>query len=376
MTIAGCALGLAALCPAQGQAPDRFVVAGYVFPRNTVLQPDRIDARGLTRINYAFAGIQDGRMGPGAGTDEQNFALLTGLRKANPSLTVLVSVGGWLGSAGFSDVALTAQSRKAFVDSAVDFLKRYGLDGLDVDWEYPGMPGAGNPFRAEDKQNFTLLLEDLRGRFKREKSPSGRRLILTIAAGGSNNYLMHTEMKKAQRLVDAVNLMAYDYDLPSADAITGHNAPLFTNPEAPKSVSADASVRAFEQAGVPARKIVLGLPFYGYVWGDVPDRNHGLFQPGKPAAGSFASFSSIQSTMLGRGFVRYWDDAASAPYLYSEEKQEFVSYEDAESMAIKCNYVTAHKLGGVMFWEYSEDPSGALLQTIDRVLRQSPASAQ
>ena len=170
MTIAGCALGLAALCPAQGQAPDRFVVAGYVFPRNTVLQPDRIDARGLTRINYAFAGIQDGRMGPGAGTDEQNFALLTGLRKANPSLTVLVSVGGWLGSAGFSDVALTAQSRKAFVDSAVDFLKRYGLDGLDVDWEYPGMPGAGNPFRAEDKQNFTLLLEDLRGRFKREKS--------------------------------------------------------------------------------------------------------------------------------------------------------------------------------------------------------------
>jgi len=373
--VAAWMLGLAAVCAAQAQAPAGFVVAGYIFPRNTVLTPDQIDARGLTRINFAFAAIRDGRLVTGAECDEQNLAVLTGLRKQNPSLTVLVSAGGWLGSAEFSDLALTTQSRSAFADSAMDFLKRYDLDGLDVDWEYPGMAGAGHPFRAEDKRNFTLLLQDLRKAFDQEEKTSGRRLILTIAAGATNDYLAHTEMNKVQRWVDAVNLMTYDYRLPPADATTGHSAPLFTNPAAPRSESADASVKAFERAGVPAGKIVLGVPFYVHAWGQVPDQNHGLLQPGKQSPDDFAPYSAVQSSMLGHGFIRYWDAAASVPYLYNADKQEFVSYEDPESLGDKCGYVKTHQLGGVMFWEYSGDPSGALLHVIDDALQPSAAGA-
>jgi chitinase len=347
---------------AAGRAP---VVVAYVFPQNALLQPGEIDARAVTRINYAFADIRDGRMVTGYAHDAENFAALTALRKENPSLTVLVSVGGWLGSGGFSDAALTKESRKVFIDSVMDFLGRYDLDGLDIDWEYPGMAGAGHTFRTSDKRNFTLLLENLRKRFDAEQQQGGRKLYLTIAAGATQDFLDHTQMARVARLVDTVNLMSYDYYEPGSEPITGHHAPLFTNPADPNKFSADDSVKAFEHAGVPAEKILLGVPFYGHEWGDVSENAHGLYQPGKQIPGAYSSYSVIASTMLGNGYTRYWDAASSAPYLYNAEKHIFVSYEDAESIAAKGRYVLEHKLGGIMFWDYEGDPSGTLLHAVD-----------
>ncbi len=294
-----------------------------------------------------------------------NFAVLLALKRKNPALTVLVSVGGWLWSDKFSDMALTRESRKLFIESAVEFLERYQLDGLDIDWEYPGMPGAGHTFRPEDKQNYTLLLKELRKRFNHEEKRLHRRLFLTIATGASSQFLAHTEMDQVQKYVDTVNLMAYDYYEPTDDKVTGHHAPLFTNPADPKHISADQSVREYEQAGVPAAKLVLGVPFYGHVWGEVPDQNHGLFQPGKEVPNYYAPYNDISGAWLNQGFTRYWDDVASVPYLYNPAKQIFVSYEDPQSLALKCKYVLEHKLAGVMFWEYWSDSSGALLGAID-----------
>jgi len=358
--------GLVFSFPALGigqNAPAKAVVA-YVFPQNNVLQPGEIDAASLTRINYAFANIENGRMVPGFTKDQENFAFLESLKSQNPSLTILVSVGGWLWSTNFSDVALTSQSREVFIQSVMEFLTRYNLDGLDIDWEYPGMIGAGHPFRPEDKQNFTLLLKELRTRFTEEALKTHRKLYLTIAAGASDEFIAHTEMAQVQRYVDTVNLMSYDYYEPDSDAITGHHAPLFTNPADPKKISADASVHAFEKAGVPAARILLGLPFYGHMWGQVAGRNHGLYQPGKPVPGAYSNYGAITATMLNHGFDRYWDSTASAPYLYNPDKRIFVSYDDPQSVALKCSYVLTHKLGGVMFWDYSGDPSGALLGAI------------
>jgi chitinase len=349
--------------------PSKPIVVGYIFSRDKALPPGQIDANSITRINYAFANIKDGRMVAGCAADAENLARLTALRRQNPSLTVLVSVGGWLWSTNFSDVSLTAQSRQLFIQSVMDFLGRYNLDGLDIDWEYPGMVGAGNTFRGEDKHNFTLLLKDLRKRFSQETKLTHRRLYITIAAGATNKYLAHTEMKNVQKYVDTVNLMAYDYVMPGVDPLTGHHAPLFTNPADARNYSSDASVRAFEQAGVPTKKILLGMPFYSHVWSDVAERDHGLFQPGKPAPNGYAPSSIISGTMLDQGFVRYWDATASAPYLYNAEKHIFVSYEDTQSITAKCRYVLDHKLGGVMFWEYFSDSTGTLLNAINQSLR-------
>jgi len=341
------------------------VIVAYVFPKHEPIQPGAIAARKLTRINFAFALIQSGKIVTEDPSDAANLATLIALKRDNPSLTVLVSAGGWLGSGNFSDMALTKESRQVFIQSVIQFIEQYQLDGLDVDWEYPGMIGAGNKFRPEDKQNYTLVLAELRKQFDQEEKKLHRQLFLTIAPGASSEFLEHTEMDKVQKYVDTVNLMAYDYYEPGSDAITGNHAPLFTDPLDPKKISGDRSVHEYEQAGVPAAKIVLGVPFYGHVWGQVPDTNHGLFQSGKPVPNAYAGYGNISASMLSNGYARYWDASASVPYLYNAAQQIFVSYEDPESLGVKCKYVLDHRLGGVMFWEYYSDPSGKLLDSID-----------
>jgi chitinase len=350
-------------------------IIAYIFPRNRALQPAEIAAKQLTRVNYAFANIQDGRIVTGSPVDEANFATLVSLKQQNPTLGVLVSVGGWLWSGNFSDMALTKASRSRFIESVVEFVDHYKLDGLDIDWEYPGMIGAGNRFRPEDKRNYTLLVKELRERFNREQSRLGRTLLLSVAAGASTEFIAHTEMGRVQRYLDTVNLMAYDYYEPGSEKISGNHAPLYTNPADPKRVSADRSVLEFEHAGVPPRKIVLGVPFYGHVWGDVGPTDHGLFQPGVPVPNAFANYGNIVTSMLQQGFTRYWDAAASVPYLYSEQKRQFVSYEDTESLALKCAFVRRKGLAGVMFWEYMGDPTGALLSTINGAFYGNGAAA-
>ncbi len=362
-------LVIACLCllpvlSAGAPAPKPVIVA-YVFPQDKAIQAGEIAARKLTRINYAFANIKDGRIVNGFAHDDQNLALLVALKQQNPSLTVLVSVGGWLWSGSFSDMALTPQSRAAFIASVVEFVRSHQLDGLDIDWEYPGMPGAESHFRPEDKQNYTLLLKELRVRFNPLQKELHRRLYVTIATGATQEFLAHTEMDKVRKYVDTVNLMAYDYYEPGSDAITGHHAPLYANPADPKKVSADASVQEYEKAGVPAAKIVLGVPFYGHVWGQVPAANHGLFQPGKEIPHGYPPYGDGPDAMLKNGFVRYWDPIAAAPYLYNAEKQIFVSLDDPESLALKCRYVLDRKLGGVMFWDYEGDSTGALLNAVN-----------
>jgi chitinase len=84
--------------PASAAEP---VVAAYVFAEGRVLTPGEIDAKKLTRVNYAFANIAEGRIVEGAPADAANLAALTALKKDNPHLTVLVSVGGWRGRADF-----------------------------------------------------------------------------------------------------------------------------------------------------------------------------------------------------------------------------------------------------------------------------------
>jgi chitinase len=181
--------------------PDNEIIA-YVFVKDRVLQPREVAAAKLTRVNYAFANLQNGRIVEGFAHDAENFVALNTLKQANPDLKVLVSVGGWTWSGNFSDLALTKQSRKAFIESAVQFIERYRLDGLDIDWEYPGMIGNNNRFRREDKRNYTSLLKELRKRFDREERKLHKHLLTSVATGASTQFLAHSEMRKVQKYVD------------------------------------------------------------------------------------------------------------------------------------------------------------------------------
>ena len=350
--------------------PDPKQVIAYVFVNDTIIKPTDIAAERLTRINYAFANIEGGKIVEGFQHDEQNFAVLHKLKARNPALQILVSVGGWTWSGRFSDMALTADTRAKFIDSVVEFVQKFQLDGLDIDWEYPGSIGNGNPFRPEDKQNFTALLKDLRSRFDHEEQRLHRPLSLSVATGASSEFLAKTEMDTVAQYVETVNLMSYDYYESTDDKIAGHHAPLFTNPEDPKHVSVDASVTAYLAAGVPARKLVVGVPFYGHAWSHVSPDNFGLYQPGQSSDVPSEYNALLPFLQPSSGYVRHWDATSSVPFLYNAANGTFVSYEDTDSLRAKCRYVVDKHLAGIMFWDYEGDANGALLTSINDALHQ------
>jgi chitinase len=333
-----------------------------------------IDAEKLTHINYAFADIKDGKLNSYLDNDEYNFAMLDSLRLRNPGLKILVSVGGWSRSTYFSDAAFTEESRAIFSESALEFIKRYNLDGIDLDWEYPGNPGAGNVFRAADRENFTLLLQELRVRLDRQTVLDGREenpYLLTIATGASQGFLQNTEMHKAQQYLDYVLLMTYDYHT-GGSPVAGHHANLFRsqNPHYTRG-SADQSVQWFIDAGIPSEKLVLGVAFYGRYWTNARPVDNGLYQFAPGSDRGAAGFDRLKEEFINKnGFTRYWDAEAKAPWLWNPDTGTFWSYDDEESIQHKTNYIKARGLGGAMFWEYSQNLNGELLDVLYNGLKQ------
>ena len=130
-------LGVGAWAPSAASPAAKPVIIGYLFPGNELIVPSDIAAEKLTHINYAFADVKDGRVVEGFGRDAENFKLLADLRRQHPQLRILISVGGWTWSGNFSDVALTSESRRRFTDSAMEFVRRHDLDGVDIDWDTP-----------------------------------------------------------------------------------------------------------------------------------------------------------------------------------------------------------------------------------------------
>ena len=345
-----------------GPAPRPAVVA-YVFPQDGLLDAVAFPATQITHVNYAFANVRDGRVVEGFARDAENFKTLAALRRTHPHLKVLVSVGGWTWSGGFSDAALTSTARRRFVDSAVDFVVRHDLDGADIDWEYPGLPGYGNVHRAEDRQNFTSLMRELRAALDARGRRMKRAYLLTLAAGASSDFLAHTEMDRVARVADLVNLMTYDFLVPPGDGVAGHHANLYASAADAKGQSADRAVRAFLAAGVPADRLVLGVPFYGRAW--TIAEGEGPYGPGTaPGDRVDTSYGALAAALRQGAFVRRFDAQAHAPYLWEASRRLFVTYDDPESLALKAAYVRRHGLRGMMFWELGDDPTGALLEAI------------
>ncbi|MBV8975375.1 MAG: glycoside hydrolase family 18 protein [Sinobacteraceae bacterium] len=337
-------------------------VAGWSVP--AVIHPQK-----LTHINFAFARITpDGRVGLADPQLEPALERVVALRRSKPDLKILISVGGWAAD-GFSDAALTEASREAFAASAVQLFRKYALDGVDLDWEYPGQGIAGITYRAEDRQNFTLLLHALRtsldaASVQDRRRDDGRRYTLTIASA-DREYFEHTEMEKLHVYLDWLNVMAYDF-FNSLTPTTGHHAGLFRSEfAAGEERDADSSIRQHLAAGIPPGKLVLGVAFYGRGFTGVRPINHGIDQPYARFEGEH-SYAQLSRQLLSgaAGFVRNWDDGAKAPYLWNAASRTFITYDDPRSLAIKARYVREHHLGGMMFWELSQDYNDELLDAI------------
>lgn len=324
-----------------------------------------VDARKLTHINYAFANIgNDLKISVGyPDIDINNYAKLNLLKKKNPNLKTIISVGGWTWSGKFSDVALTDESRSVFADSCVEFIVKYGFDGVDIDWEYPvsgGLPS--NTRRPEDKYKFTLLMEKIREKLDAKGQSDGRHYILTFAGSPSNGYINNTELVKLSRYVDYANLMTYDIH-GIWDGYTDFNAPLYNNSDNSPQYkhSVNTGINIWLNSGFPPEKTVMGVPFYGYIYKSLENRNSGLYQ--NYADGSAISYADIANNYLNNPeFKRYFHLESMVPWLFNGST--FISYEDEQSIALKSQYIKSKKLAGAMIWELSQDSSGALLNTI------------
>lgn len=416
--------------PNQNQKIIGYVPSWGIYGRN--YQVADIDGSKLTHVNYAFADVcWNGRHGnpsthpdnpnkqtwackepsvplqnkevpngtlvlgepwadvnksfPGSGTTWEdcdkyarcgNFGELKRLKAKYPHLKTLISVGGWTWSNRFSDVAADPATRKVFAESTVAFLREYGFDGVDLDWEYPGVQTIpGGSYRPEDKQNFTLLLQDVRNALNKAGTEDGKQYLLTIATGASQSYADNTELSKVSQIVDWINIMTYDFHGGWEDT-SNHNAALYKDPNNPaiaKKFYVDGAIEIYKAAGVPADKLVLGVPFYGRGWKSCGKDNNGQYQPCKPGSdGKLASKGTWDDYSTGdtgiydygdlvanyvnkNGFVRYWNDAAKVPYLYNQTTGAFISYDDTESMKHKTDFIKAKGLSGAMFWELSGD---------------------
>jgi chitinase len=350
-------------------------VVGYYAEWKKEYTVEQIPADELTHVNYAFAIIdKDGecamRMPELA---KANFPKLVQLKKKHPHLRTLISVGGWADSERFSDAALTDESRWTFARSCADFVAEHQLDGVDIDWEFPVSGGdKDHVARPEDKRNFTLLLAELRKQLDSRGTTDGNHYLLTIAAPASG--LARMEVEQIHPLLDFINLMTYDFAGDWSDT-TGFNAALHPVPGHPEQPSASASVDAYRKAGVPAKKIVLGVPFYGRGWVGVRDENNGLFQPRDRAAAKGQrvgpdEYKEIQADRDAKAGKRFWHEQAKVPWMWNPQTRVFVSYDDPESLRAKAQYARDRKLGGVMFWELEhDDEQSSLLHALREGLK-------
>ena len=373
----------------QAKSSSVPVVMAYYVPERD-FEPEKIPVEKLTHIIYSFTHIVNGEMkfrkpevaGP-------KLKAVVRQKARNPDLKVMIACGGW-GADGFSDMALTGKSRAKFIKSASEFINNYQLDGMDIDWEYPGISGAGTKAREKDTKNFTELMKGLRlmlDSFDTHK-------ILTFASAGWKRYYDFIEMGEVMKYADYTNVMTYD-QVSGVSIYTGHHTPLgevrsediqgtpfnmYLDSLYSTGVAPDAHPRSAQkivefliERGVDAKQIVIGAAFYGRVWKGVPPINNGLYQRSGGIERGWMAYSKIRKTYeRDRGFQRYWDDTAQAPFMYNRTDSLLVSYDDTISVAEKTKYSMEKGIGGIMFWELGNDTKeeGSLLNAIHNAVQE------
>jgi len=331
------------------------VVLAYVTSWSSIMP----DPNYVTHINYAFGHVNEtfngvminrpSRNNDGRATSEDRLRSIVELKKQNPSLKIMLSIGGW-GSGRFSEMAADKANRLAFAADCQRVVLEFGLDGIDMDWEYPTSASAGISSSPEDTENFTLLMRDIRQAIGKDK-------LLTFASAANAKYV---DFKAIESYVDFVNIMTYDI-ITNGSA---HHAGLFRSELTGRGMSCEESVEAHIAAGIPVHKLTLGMPFYG--------RGRDKF-PGYVDYRNIINIGGALGYVDGRNrrivglddYEAKWDEVAKAPYWADAEGKFVMSYETPASIAIKCEWLKKRGMLGAMYWDYSADnEEGALRKAV------------
>ncbi|MBB1088188.1 chitinase [Lysobacter sp. SG-8] len=406
--------------PGDGKNVIGYFTQWGIYGRNYRVKD--IDTSGaaarLTHINYAFGNVRNNRCevgrtipsNPNTGEGGDAFAdytksfpadqsvdgvgdtwdqplrgnwnQLRELKAKYPNIKVLISLGGWTWSRGFSEAA-KPQNREAFVASCIDAYIKGNLpvtdgaggagvaagvfDGIDLDWEYPVACGltCGSP---EDNANFTALLAE----FRRQLDAQRPGLLLTVATGAGIDKIRVTDPGTYHQYLDFINVMTYDFH-GAWDPRTNHHSALFDSPNDPSTgdqalYNSNDAIEAYLSRGVPAHKLNLGIGYYGRGWTNVPNVNNGLYQSGTAAPGRYEAGIQDWKELKNLGWPSFTDPDARAHWIYNGTT--FWSFDDPALITEKMSYVKAQGLGGAFFWEFSgDDTQGTLTRTISNGLK-------
>ena len=344
-------------CALHAQSKRPTVIAYFTGDSAAVA---RVPAEKITHIIYSFGHLDGDSIKISRKGAPAILQGLVALRSKNPALKVQVALGGWGGCMTCSEVFATEKGRWDFARSVRNLCRRYGIDGIDVDWEYPAIEGyPGHPYSHNDRQNFTDLIRMLR----KELGPKAE---ISFAAGGFKNFVdSSVDWKAVEPLVDRVNLMTYDLVTEGAP-ITGHHTALYSSPK--QEHSSKSALDLLQGIGFPMNKVALGCAFYARSFDQVPDKDNGLYQPGKFKA--FIPYRELMKLQATNDSIKaYRDRDAHAPYLYNASTHTSYTFDDRTSIEEKAKFVIDHRLNGIMFWELTLDQlEGGLLDAIHQTM--------
>ncbi len=311
------------------------IVGEYVLGSSLNTDPHMVDF-----VIYAFALIN------GDGTlsvySTKHLEELANLRTFNPNLKVIMAIGGW-GADGFSDAALTPQSRFTFAREVQKWVREYDLDGIDLDWEYPGSSMAGIKSRPQDRENFTLLIEALR-------MVLGSSAWISVAGIADANYVRSVEIDKIAEYIDYFNVMTYDFTAGSNGSDGDrHQSNLYPSALSLNNISVDTYVNNLINAGMPSEKILVGLPFYG-----------------RRGMSTTMSFDNIRNNYISNeDYIVRWDREAQVPYITDANGNFVLSFDNEQSIYYKGQYVLENCLGGLFSWQSNFDQANILARAMN-----------
>jgi len=332
------------------------VVLAYVTSWSSVMP----DPNYVTHINYAFGHVNEtfngvminslSRNDDGRATNEDRLLSIVKLKKQKPNLKVLLSIGGW-GSGRFSEMAADEANRLAFAADCRRVIQEFGLDGIDMDWEYPTSASAGISSSPEDTENFTLLMRDIRQAIGKDK-------LLTFASIASAKFV---DFKAVEPYIDFINIMTYDMGRPPY-----HHAAF--QPSELSSLSCVESVDRHVEAGIAIHKLTLGIPFFGRGTDIIPPNidYRNLINKG----GALGIVANRRIVGL-EGFEEKWDEEAQVPYWVDADGKFVLTFETPRSIAIKCKWLKQKGMLGAMYWDYNGDDEAGTLRkaTYDGVMK-------
>nr|AFO53261.1 chitinase-3 [Sinohyriopsis cumingii] len=329
--------------------------------------PEDIDPNLCSHIIYAFAKLNGNQLQAFEWNDETTtwmkgmFDRFNAVKSKNPSIKTLLAVGGWnMGSEPFTSMVSTAASRREFAVTSAKFLRDRNFDGLDLDWEYPA--NRGSP--PVDKQRFTELVKELKRVFDEDARQTGKPPLLLTAAVAAGKSKIDTayDVPDICRYLDFISVMTYDLHGSWEDR-TGHNSPLF--PHAGETgdgryLNLAWASNYWHQTGCPKHKLNIGLGLYGRSFtlsnpsdNDVMASARGTGEAGQfTREGGFLSYYEICQMKASGGQARYIRDQ-QAPYMVKGD--QWVGYDDTDSLQIKVDWIKQNDFGGIMVWALDLD---------------------